>query len=371
MIVKGYINRYQPGTTVSIDVEPIDTIPIDGNKVQMDAFVGGKKLIVYENIPNGSSRSVYISNRNTDNTYVHLYTVLISDNDNIALINTKGASTITNNYAVPVTECIFNRISTHAIDNDRDIDHIQLLAICNRDTSTDTEDYLTTLDIKNYNKFLGQLSCHIDMTQDLQYLYDNYTQIVGFVSKGAFLNLPVTIYDALDMLDIITDDNDLTNQLICDTVNGIPCPKSYRKYDSKIKRLVDDSHITKRDCGTGRIIHGKYIAKDEYSPVYIFNDALLTYCRQLIEDSEVEFHHKYILSDCSSNLLINRICYHLLATSKITNGVLLSAEIQRTLMEEVFITIETNKGKYKYFIDLTLIPLICHGLRYGINRELI
>ena len=370
MIVKGYINRYQPGTTVSVDVPPIDTVPIDNNKVQMDAFVGGKKLIVYENIPGGSSKSVYISNRNTDNTYVHLYTLLMCD-DNVALIDTKGASIITNNHAVPVTECIFNRINTHAIDNGGDIDYIQLVAMSNRDKFTDTEDYLTTLDIKNYDEFLGRLSCYIDMTHDLQYLYDNYVQTIGFISKGAFLNLPETIYDALNMLDIIGDDKNLTDQLICDTINGIPCPKSYRKYDGKIKRLVDDSHITRYDRNAGRIIHGKYIAKDEYSPVYTFNDALLTYCRQLIEDSKVEFHHKYILSDCSSNLLINRICYHLLATSKITNGILLSAEIQRTLMEEVFITIETTKGKYKYFIDLTLIPLICHGLRYKINEELI
>ena len=29
MIIKGYINRYQPGTTVSVDVPPIDTVPID------------------------------------------------------------------------------------------------------------------------------------------------------------------------------------------------------------------------------------------------------------------------------------------------------------------------------------------------------
>lgn len=370
MIIKGYINRYQPGNTVSIDVPSIDTVPIDNNTVQMDAFIGGKKLIVYEHIPNGSSKSVYISNRNTDNTYVHLYTVLMCDNNNIALINTKGASTITNNYAVPVAECIFNRISTHAIENDGDVDYVQLVAMCNRNASTDTEDYLTTLDIKNYNKFLGQLSCYIDMTQDLQYLYDNYVQRVGFVSKGSFLDLPETIYNALDMLDIIGGDRDLTNQLICDTVNGIPCPKSYRKYDGKIKRLVDDSHITKCDHSAGRIIHGKYIEKDGYRPVYTFNDDLLSYCCSIIEDSEVEFYRKYILSKCS-NLLVNRICYYLLVTSKIMDCIPLVMRIQCTLMEEVFITIETTKGAYKYFIDLTLIPLICHGLRYGINKELI
>lgn len=370
MIIKGYINRYQPGTTLSIDVPPIDTVPIDNNKVQMDAFIGGKKLIVYENMPNGSSKSVYISNRNTDNTYVHLYTVLMCDNNNVALINTQGAGVITNNYAVPVTECIFNRINMHAMDNGGDIDYIQLVAMGNRNKSTDTEDYLTTLDIKNYDGFLGHLSSYIDMTHDLQYLYDNYIQTVGFVSRGAFLNLPETIYDALTMLDIIGEDRNLTDQLICDTVNGIPCPKSYRKYDGRIKRLVDDSHITKCDRSAGRIIHGKYIAKDEYSPVYTFNDELLTYCCNIIEDSEVEFYRKYILSDCS-NLLINRICYHLLVTSKIMDCIPLAVRIQCTLMEEVFITIETNKGKYKYFIDLTLIPLICHGLRYKINEELI
>ena len=355
MIIKGYINRYQPGTTVSVDVPPIDTVPIDNNKVQMDAFVGGKKLIVYENIPGGSSKSVYISNRNTDNTYVHLYTLLMCDDNDIALINTQGASIITNNYAVPVTECIFNRINTHAMDNGGDIDYLQLVAMSNRDKSTDTEDYLTTLDIKNYDGFLGHLSCYIDTTHDLQYLYDNYVQIVGFVSKGAFLNLPETIYDALNMLDIIGDDRNLTDQLICDTINGIPCPKSYRKYDGKIKRLVDDSHITRCDCNAGRIIHGKYIAQDEYSPVYTFNDALLTYCRQLIEDSKVEFHRKYILSDCS-NLLVNKICNYLLVTSMITDSIPLAMRVQRTLMEEVFITIETASCKCKYFIDLTLIP---------------
>lgn len=369
MFVKGYINRYQPGTTISIDVPPIDTVPIDNNKVQMDAFVCGKKLIVYENIPNGSSKSVYISNRNTDNVYVHLYTVLMCDK-NIALINTQGAGIITNNYAVPVAGCIFNRINTHVSDNGGDTDYIQLVAMSNRNKSTDTEDYLTTLDIKNYDGFLGNLSCYIDMTQDLKYLYDNYVQTVGFVSKGTFLNLPETIYDALNMLDIIGDDNNLTDQLISDTINGIPCPKSYRKYDGKIKRLVDDSHITKSDCGTGRIIHGKCIEKDEYSPVYIFNDELLSYCCKLIEDGEVEFHRKYILSNCS-NFLVNTICNYLLVTSKITDSTPLAMRVQRTLMEEVFITIETNKGKHKYFIDLTLIPLICHGLRYKINEELI
>ena len=369
MLIKGYINRYQPEDIVSIDGIVIDTIPIDTNKVSMDAFVGGKKLITYRAMPDGIYKSVYIVNDNTDNKYVHLYTVLLCGYNKVALVNTRGVSIITGKYAVPVTNCIFNKINVHAIDNGGDTDFIQLVAIGDSDSITETESYLTTLDIKNYDSFLGNLYSYLDMTTDLEYMYNDYINNVGFVSKGTFLNLPKDIYDVLNMLDIVADNKDLTEKLIHDTVKGIPCPKAYTKYDSQLRHLVDNGYMTNRDKTADGCINGKHICKDEFTPVCRFNDDLLTYCCKLIEDKEVEFSRKYILSRCS-NEWMRKICSYLLVTSNVLDATPLVVRVERTLMEEVFITIKTDKGTHKYFIDLTIIPLICHGLRYKINEEL-
>lgn len=369
MLISGYINRYQPGNTVSVDGLSIDTIPIDTNVVNMDAFIGAMKLITYRGIPGGTYKSVYIVNGNTNDKYVHLYTVLLGKRESVALVNTRGVSMITGKYAIPVTDCVFNQINLHAIDNHGDADFIQLVAISDNNQISDTENYLTTLDIKNYDRFLGYMCTYLDMTRDLEYMYNDYIQNVGFVSKGEFLNLPRSIYDVLNMLDIVEDDRDLTERLIHDTVNGIPCPNIYKKYDGQLRRLVDNGYMANQDKCIGRTIHGKHISKDEFTPVYKFNDDLLTYCCKLIEDKEVEFTRKYILSKCS-NLLIRKICSYLLITFNVLDAIPLVMRIERTLMEEVFITIKTDKGTHKYFIDLTLIPLICHGLRYKINEEL-
>ena len=71
----------------------------------------------------------------------------------------------------------------------------------------------------------------------------------------------------------------------------------------------------------------------------------------------------------ASNFKKNKGSY-LLVTSNVLDATPLVVRVERTLMEEVFITIKTDKGTHKYFIDLTIIPLICHGLRYKINEEL-
>lgn len=376
MIIRGYLNRYEGGDTITVDDVSATFIPLTGNKILTNELDHVEKLITYETINGIKVRNVYIDNHRTYNTpYVHIYSVLLPHNGvPTALVNVHGVELLTGRHVVTLADRVYNHVCTHAIETNGDADYIQLLALSSRNASSDTEDYLTTLDDRSYNEFMRKLFTYMDGSKDLQYLYNDYIQRVGFVTKSAFLNLPETIDDVMGMLDVIGESNELVDSLIKTTVGGIGVPKEYTKYDNKTRRLVENGYLTNEDMIHSFCINCRSIRADKYVPVLKFNRDLLDYCYKLIETNIVEDERIYILS-LSKEPVMCRIIAQLLVQHGICSmedKLPHIAFIRRTIAEEVFIDIQyTNDVMYHFFIDLTIIPLICHGLRYTINEELV
>ena len=376
MIIRGYLNRYEGGDTITAEDVSATFIPLTGNKILTNELDHVEKLITYETINGIKVRNVYIDNHRTYNTpYVHIYSVLLPHNGvPTALVNVHGIELLTGRHVVTLADRVYNHVCTHAIETNGDADYIQLLALSSRNASSDTEDYLTTLDDRSYNEFMRKLFTYMDGSKDLQYLYNDYIQRVGFVTKSAFLNLPETIDDVMGMLDVIGESNELVDSLIKTTVGGIGVPKEYTKYDNKTRRLVENGYLTNEDMIHSFCINCRSIRADKYVPVLKFNRDLLDYCYKLIETNIVEDERIYILS-LSKEPVMCRIIAQLLVQHGICSmedKLPHIALIRRTIAEEVFIDIQyTNDVMYHFFIDLTIIPLICHGLRYTINEELV
>ena len=376
MIIRGYLNRYEGGDTITAEDVSATFIPLTGNKILTNELDHVEKLITYETINGIKVRNVYIDNHRTYNTpYVHIYSVLLPHNGvPTALVNVHGIELLTGRHVVTLADRVYSHVCTHAIETNGDADYIQLLALSSRNASSDTEDYLTTLDDRSYNEFMRKLFTYMDGSKDLQYLYNDYIQRVGFVTKSAFLNLPETIDDVMGMLDVIGESNELVDSLIKTTVGGIGVPKEYTKYDSKTRRLVENGYLTNEDMIHSFCINCRSIRADKYVPVLKFNRDLLDYCYKLIETNIVEDERIYILS-LSKEPVMCRIIAQLLVQHGICSmedKLPHIAFIRRTIAEEVFIDIQyTNDVTYHFFIDLTIIPLICHGLRYTINEELV
>ena len=75
-----------------------------------------------------------------------------------------------------------------------------------------------------------------------------------------------------------------------------------------------------------------------------------------------QFSCKYILlnRDCPKYV---KSLVALLERNNSSNAI--TCEIFKSCVDEVFITVIVANGrKHKYFIDLTLVSLVCHGLRY-------
>lgn len=376
MIIRGYLNRYEGGDTITAEDVSATFIPLTGNKILTNELDHVEKLITYETINGIKVRNVYIDNHRTYNTpYVHIYSVLLPHNGvPTALVNVHGIELLTGRHVVTLADRVYSHVCTHAIETNGDADYIQLLALSSRNASSDTEDYLTTLDDRSYNEFMRKLFTYMDGSKDLQYLYNDYIQRVGFVTKSAFLNLPETIDDVMGMLDVIGESNELVDSLIKTTVGGIGVPKEYTKYDNKTRRLVENGYLTNEDMIHSFCINCRSIRADKYVPVLKFNRDLLDYCYKLIETNIVEDERIYILS-LSKEPVMCRIIAQLLVQHgicSIEDKLPHIAFIRRTIAEEVFIDIQyTNDVMYHFFIDLTIIPLICHGLRYTINEELV
>ena len=374
MIVQGYFNRYQPGLNIMADYESADSIPADTNIVETNTFVDGLKLITYEVLNGVQYKTVYIANDNTKGRYTHIYSVV----NGIVMVNLLGVSLITGKHVMSIANCVLNRMCSYAADNGGDVDHLQLMVLSNREYITNTEDNLTTLDLSNYVWTIRNIRDYIremySKSRVNREMYERYAfNMNGDVTHDAFCELPRTIYDVLNRLDIVFDKTSHVNTLLSETLNSIPCPENYKKYDGKIRRLVDNGYMSIHDHTSGRTTVVRRIVHDEYNPVYAFSDILIKYCAEWMEENE--FTRKYILSFCNNKRLIALCKYLLDVENTVTpGGIPITAYcnmvVCKTIAEEVFIDIETTRGTYKYFIDLTLVPMICHGVRYKVNEEL-
>lgn len=376
MIVQGYFNRYQPGLDIKADYESADSIPADTNIVKTDTLVDGTKLITYETLNNVPYKTVYVANDITKGRYTHLYSVI----NGITMVNVLGVSLITGKHVIPTADCVLNRMCSYAADNGGDIDHLQLMVLSNREYITDTEDNLTTVDLSNYVWTVRNIRDYIrgmySKSRINQEMYERYAFTMnGDITQDTFCELPRTIYDVLNRLDIVFDKTSYINTLLNETLNSIPCPKNYKKYDGKIRRLVDNGYMSIHDRTGGRTTVIKHIRHDEYIPIYTFNDILITYCTKWM--SENEFTRKYILSSCNNKRLIALCEYLLDGKHRLIPAPLriraadCSMIVYKTMAEEVFIDIETNNLVCHFFIDLTLVPMICHGVRYKVTEELV
>lgn len=384
MIIRGYLNRYKEYDVIhAVDTSAV-FIPLANNKALVEGLDDVEKLITYETINGMNVRNVYINNHRDFNTpYIHIYTVMLPRSGiPIALVNVHGVELLTGKHAVTLADRVYNRICTHAIENDGDPDYIQLLALSSRDTTSDTEDYLTNLDDRNYDRFLTALYGYMDNCKDLLYLYKDYINQVGFISKGAFFNLPSNIDEVMGMVNVIMESNELTDLLIKTTVSGVEVPAEYQKYDHKTRRLVENGYLTKEDTIRSFCVDCKSIKTDKYVPVLKFGKYLTHFCYSLIETNQVENERIYILSECKevqmqavAEELLDNLDIAYPGITRPTPGILI---VRRTIAEEVFIDVLCKKEDPEsspvnnacFFIDLTLIPLICHGLRYVLNEEL-
>ena len=376
MIIRGYLNRYKGGDVIITDDATACFIPLTGNKILTDELEHVEKLITYETINGINVRNVYINNHRTSNTpYIHIYSVLLPRKGSAtALVNVHGVELFTGRHVVTLADKVYTRLCTHMTETNGDLDYIQLLALSNRDQSSDTEDYLTTLDDRSYDSFIHAVRSYMNNNTsiDLQQLYNDYIQRVGYlgyISEDEFLNLPNGIDDVMGNLDVIGESNELVDLLVKTAVNGIKVPEAYKKYDNKTCRLVENGYLTKDDLIHSFCVNCRSIKTDNYKPVLEFRKELLIYCYNLIETNKIEDERIYILSNC--NALMNIIAMELLLQHHITDKKPNSVVVRRTIAEEVFIDVICDGNYVEYFfIDLTIVPLICHGLRYAVNEEL-
>lgn len=371
MIIRGYLNRYKGGDVIVAEDWSLHFIPLTGNKILTDELEHVEKLITYETVGGMNVRNVYINNHRTSNTpYVHIYSVLLPRKGRpVALVNIHGVELLTNRSAITLADKIYNHVCTQAIENQGDADHIQLLALSNRTPASDTEDYLTVLDDRSYDSCLHKIhDCMSSM--ELKYLYNDYIQRVGFISKSAFLNLPNTIDDVMGILDIIGESNEIVDNLIQTVVGGINVPEGYKKYDHKTRSLVEDGYLKHSDLVRNFCVNCRSIKADKYRPVLKFRKEILKYCYNLIETNKIENERIYILSKCGA--LINIVASELLVQHGILDKDPDTVIVRRTIAEEVFFDVICDDNCVEYFfIDLTIVPLICHGLRYTVNEELV
>lgn len=368
MVINGYINRYKSTDAICLAGER-QVIPTTHNKINLASLCGARKTITYDNVNGMDRRAVYIADTKTNNKLTHVYSVFLPSNSKASVVvNLRGVDILTGKHATALKDLAFNA----ALNLSDDSDGLQLSAMSCRNDSTDTEDYLTTLDNSNYDDFISNLCAYIDVNKDLETLYDSYRQNVGFVSKGDFMNFPRDIYDALRIWEVVNESRHLINLFAESTSNGIRFPKGYSKYDNRTRRLVDDGYALRNDCSSRFAINCKHIESDAYVPILRFNSDLIDWCYSLIKMANVEDNRKYILSKCN-DLRIRKISAYLtIVYAGCHKSRPVWTNIHKTITEEVFIDIHLDDDSvHKYYIDLTLIPLICHGLRYNvINEEL-
>ena len=396
--MESYISElrgYHEGDTLYGYDKQACTIPMDNKFVVPKGLI---KFVQYQARSGMIMVDVFLGIKETD--LCHIYTKMIGRGYKCArlLLDTAGIHRLTGKSVKTFPKCVMDYMCSDTNDALygrlfylRDLIGCMMASIeQEKQYSTNIDPYLATVDNSEYDTLVRDIYNSMGSLVDICYensdrcddarvvlpmreLYTNYLHNCYdcAADPASFNDHPSNINELLMCMETIVQEDRLLTALLDASFNSM-YPEDYCRHDYALASFITGDYLYNRSGVVSTIKQVVNFKADEYLPVKEFNGHTLRICYEFMSKINSQFNCKYILSNkaCPRSIIefINVLLYH--DSRKIVHASKpVKCEIFKSHIDEMFITIVMANGKkYGYFIDLTLVPLICHGVRY-INRS--
>jgi len=385
------IKGYKAGDTIFGYDKQASTIPM---RNKFTILPGMYKLVQYRNGSGMPMVDVFLGVERT--SLCHIYTKMTCRNKKvIILVDTAGINKLTKKSVKSFPRCVIDHLCAVAENTDYDRKAVIHENVSNiKDEypyAPDIDPFLTTIDNSEYDSFIDEMRkgmgslvdvCYESMAADddddnsllnqiirksprvdpLSELYTIYAHNCYDCAADpyTFSDYPANIHDLLICSDVLVRNDALLLGLLDACLNGM-YPDDYHRHDYSLSAFVSDYH--KGNCmkTVSDIFNFKL---DDYKALKEFDGELLKLCYSFMTNINSQFSCRYILLNKSCPVHIRRLVNQICVTEALASTPTV-CEIFKSCIDELFITIVmADSDRHEYFIDLTMVPLICHGLRY-------